>query len=47
MKANSDPECVKSINTYEGCKFISKLFLLSDLNIACSAVFDGSCRILI
>jgi WD40 repeat protein len=47
MKADSDPECIKSINTYEGCKFINKLFLLSDLNIACSARFDESFRILI
>jgi WD40 repeat protein len=47
MKADSNPECIKSINTYEGCKFISKLFLLSDLNVACSARFDESFRILI
>jgi WD40 repeat protein len=47
MKADSDPECIKSINTYEGCKYISCLFLLSDLNIACSAKFDESFRILI
>jgi WD40 repeat protein len=46
MKADSDPECIKSI-AYEGCKFISKLFLLSDFNIACSAKFEESFRILI
>jgi WD40 repeat protein len=32
---------------YEGCKYISKLFLLSDLNIACSAKFEESFRILL
>jgi WD40 repeat protein len=47
MKVGSNPECVKSINTYEGCKFINKLFLLSNFNIACSARFDESFRILI
>jgi WD40 repeat protein len=47
MKTDSDPKCIKSINTYEDCKYIIKLFLLSDLNIACSAVFDEGFRILI
>jgi WD40 repeat protein len=44
---NSNPECIKSVNAHEGCKYIGKLFLLSDLNIACSAKFDESFRILI
>jgi WD40 repeat protein len=47
VKTDSDPECIKNINTYEGCKYISSLFLLSDLNIACSAKFEESIRILI
>jgi WD40 repeat protein len=46
MKTDSDPECIKSI-AYEGCKKINKLFLLSDLNIACSTKFEESIRILI
>jgi WD40 repeat protein len=46
MKADSETECIKSI-VYEGCKEIIKLFLLSDLNIACSAKFGESFRILI
>jgi hypothetical protein len=45
-KAASYPECVKAI-TYERCKNIIKLFLLSNLNIACPANFDKSIGILI
>jgi WD40 repeat protein len=46
MKADWDPECIKTI-AYEGCKEIIKLFLLSDFNIACSARFEETIRILI
>jgi WD40 repeat protein len=46
IKADSDPECVKTI-AYESCKEIDRLFLPSDLNIACSANFEESIRILI
>jgi WD40 repeat protein len=46
IKANSDPECVKTI-AYERCKNIIKLFLLSDLNIACSVILDNGVGILI
>jgi WD40 repeat protein len=46
MKTGSNPKCVKTL-AYKGCKNVLKLFLLSDLNIACSAIFDESVRILI
>jgi WD40 repeat protein len=35
MKTDSHPECIKTINIYDGCKYINKLFLLSDLNEYC------------
>jgi WD40 repeat protein len=46
MKTDSDHKYIITI-AYEGCKKINKLFLLSDLNIACSAEFEESIRILI
>jgi WD40 repeat protein len=46
MKADSYPECIKSI-AYERCENIIGLFSLSNLIIACSAIFDESFGILI